>query len=135
MSNCIPWKCCDSGIIKEYLEAGKGIIEEPLTLKSYVSTTAGDVTKGIAKTFVYNTSSITGIVSNITQQDVVQSGGIYQVGDIAIQLTIELNMISDKTQNPGDRIIWRGHEYRPVGNIRTNYMSGYVLYDYAFRRI
>jgi len=135
MDNCNPFKNCDSGIIKEYLQAGKGVIEEPITLKSFVSIIAGDPTKGIAKTFAYNIAQTTAIISGIEQNDIIYSGGIYQLGDIKVQMRIQLNMIDDVTQNPGDRILWRGHEYRPVGKESTSYLSGYVLYDYVFRRI
>jgi len=125
----------DSGIVKEYLKAGKGVIEEPILLKLYQSTTDGDPTKGIAKTFVYNQLTSTAVITAIEQKDIVYSGGIYQLGDIKVQLRILLKEIDDKTQSPGDRIIWRGHEYRIVGKIETHYLGNYVLYDYIFRRI
>ena len=125
----------DFGIIREYLKAGKGTIEEPVILKIYQSTTAGDPTKGIAKTFVYTQEKTTAIVSGIQQNDIVYSGGIYQMGDIKVQLRRLLKEIDDKTQSPGDRIIWRNDEYRPVGKVSTNYLGGYVIYDYVFRRV
>jgi len=133
--NCNIFDDCDSGVIQEYLAVGKGSLEEPLVIKSYQSTSAGDPTKGIAKTFNYIITPTTGIVTAINQQDIVYSGGIYQLGDIRIQLTILLKAIDDGTQSPGDRIIWRGNEYRPVGKVATEYMGAYVLYNYVFRRI
>lgn len=135
MADCNIFKDCDSGVVREYLKAGKGMLEEPIVIKFYLSTTAGDPTKGTAKTFVYKIEPTTAIISSIEQQDVVYSGGIYQLGDIKVQLRIELKEIDDKTQCPGDRILWRNHEYRPVGRISTNYLAGYVLYDYVFRRV
>ena len=135
MDNCNIFQDCDSGVVKEYLDVGKGSLEEPLTLKLYQSTTAGNPAKGIAKTFVYNYLPTTAIVSSVSQNDVVLSGGIYQLGDIQVQLRILLKEIDDATQSPGDRILWRGHEYRIVGRVSTNYMGKYVLYEYTFRRI
>lgn len=135
MDDCNIFDKCDSGVIREYLKVGKGVMEEPITLKLYQSTTAGDPTKGIAKTFVYVQEKSSAIVSAIQQNDIVMSGGIYQLGDIQVQLRRELRAIDDITQCPGDRLLWRGHEYRQVGHIATNYLAGYILFDYVFRRI
>ena len=135
MDDCNIFDKCDSGVIREYLKAGKGIMEEPVTLKFYQYTIADDPTKGIAKTFVYTQEVSTAIISSISQTDIVYSGGIYQLGDIKVQLRRQLKEIDDKTQSPGDRILWRNDEYRPVGKTATNYIAGYVLYDYVFRRI
>jgi len=135
MDDCNIFDNCDSGVVKEYLKAGKGVMEEPITLKLYQSTSAGDPTKGIAKTFVYIQEITTAVISGIEQTDIVYSGGIYQIGDIKVQLRRLLKEIDDKTQCPGDRLIWRNDEYRPVGKISTNYLANYVLYDYVFRRI
>jgi len=135
MTNCNPFKDCDSGVLKEYLEMGKGNFEEPVTFKIYTSTVAGDPALGIAKTFEYNLVQATAIIAMIQQEDIVYSGGVYQIGDINVQSVRELKPIDDITGCPGDRLIWRGHEYRQVGNIATNYLAGYVLFDYVFRRI
>lgn len=123
----------DFGVIKEYLEAG--LLEEPVIFKIYQSTTAGDPTRGIAKTFVYINIPSTAIISNIEQSDVVYSGGIYLLGDIKLQTPRLLKEVNDSTQSPGDRVIWRGNEYRPVGKVSSSYIGSYLLFDYVFRRI
>lgn len=125
----------DKGIINEYMGDGRTPAGEPVQLKIYVNTVDGDPTKGIAKTFEWNILNDFAVITSIEQQDVVYSGGIYQIGDIKAQLTRELQPIDDKAQTPGDRLIWRGHEYRQVGKISTNYLESYVLYDYVMRRI
>lgn len=135
MPDCNIFRGEDGGVIKEYLSVGNGSLEEPIMLKIYQSTTAGDPTRGIAKEFVYTQEPIGAIVGSIEQNDIVYSGGIYKLGDIKVQLKRQLREIDDKTQCPGDRIIWRNNEYRMVGKISTNYMGGYILFDYVFRRI
>jgi hypothetical protein len=125
----------DKAIIREYLKEGKQPAGEKLTVKQYVCTTDGDVTKGIAKTFVWNEIIDYGVITGIEQSDIVYSGGLYQIGDIKVQLTRELKAMDDVTQQVGDRIVWREHEYRQVGAIMTNYLEGYCLYNYVFRRI
>ena len=135
MDDCNIFKDCDSGVLKEYMGVANGNFEEPIILKLYTGTVAGDVTKGVAKIFTYTQEPYKAIITSIEQRDLVMSGGIYQLGDIHIQLRRELKEIDDKTGCPGDRIIWRNHEYRPVGKIATTYLAGYVLFDYIFRRI
>jgi hypothetical protein len=134
MDNCNEFVNGDFGVLEEYM-LSIAPFQEPITLKLYTGTIAGDPTKGIAKTFTYNQRPYKAIVSNIMQKDLVLSGGIYQLGDITIQLDMELKEIDDKTGSPGDRVIWRNHEYRPVGRIATDYLAGYVLFNYAFRRV
>jgi len=134
MDNCSIFQNGDFGVLEEYMLAVSPF-QEPIILKLYTGTVAGDMTKGIAKTFTYNQRPYKAIIGSIEQKDLVMSGGIYLLGDITVQLDIELKEIDDKTGSPGDRIIWRNHEYRPVGRISTNYLAGYVLYDYAFRRV
>jgi len=123
----------DFGVIREYLEAG--LLEEPVVFKLYQSTTAGDPTRGVAKTFVYISVASTAIISAIEQADIVYSGGIYKIGDIKLQTPRLLKEVDDTTQSPGDRVIWRGNEYRPVGKSASHYIGSYLLYDYVFRRV
>lgn len=125
----------DKGIIKEYLRDGVQPAGESILVKFYQSTTQGDPTKGVAKTFVWMVKKEFAVVTSIAQNDVVMSGGIYQLGDIKVQLTLKLTPMDDKAGTVGDRIEWRGHEYRQVGNISTNYLESYILYDYVFRRV
>jgi hypothetical protein len=125
----------DKAIIRDLLKEGKVPAGEPVVLKIYVNTTAGDPTKGIAKTFVFNKIKDFAVISAVEQQDVVYSGGIYLLGDVKVQLTRELKPIDDSTKSPGDRLLWRGNEYRQVGKINADYLEGYVLYNYVFRRV
>jgi hypothetical protein len=125
----------DKGIIREYLKEGKVPAGEPVVIRLYKGIIDGDPTRGIAKTFDFVTMKDFAVVTAIEQQDIVYSGGIYLLGDIKVQLMRELKPIDDATQCPGDRIIWREHEYRQVGKIATEYLEGYVLYNYVFRRI
>jgi len=125
----------DKAIIRDLLREGKIPAGEPIVVKIYKGTIDGDPTKGIAKTFDYSIIKDFAVVGAIEQQDIVYSGGIYQLGDVKVQLMRELKPIDDTTQSPGDRIVWRGNEYRQVGRISTNYLMGYVLFDYIFRRV
>ena len=126
----------DRGIIREYMNEGKRPAGEPIVVKVFLGIIAGDPTKGVAKTFNWHEDKDFGVITSISQNDIVYSGGIYQLGDIRVQMQRELKPIDDTAQTPGDRILWRGHEYRQVGRISTNYLeSSFTVYDYVFRRI
>ena len=125
----------DKGIIREYLRDGKIPAGEPIIIRLFKGVIDGDPTRGIAKTFDFATIKDFAVVTSIEQNDIVFSGGIYQLGDIKVQLMRELKPIDDTTQSPGDRVLWRGKEYRQVGRIATNYLESYVLFDYVFRRV
>ena len=125
----------DKGIIREYLKEGKIPAGEPILIRLFKGIIEGDPTRGVAKTFDFITIKDFAVVTAIEQNDIVFSGGIYQLGDIKIQLTRELKPIDDATQSPGDRVLWRGKEYRQVGRIATSYLEGYILFDYVFRRV
>lgn len=125
----------DKSIIREYLKDGVQPAGESVTIKNYAGLTAGDPTKGVAKTEVWNLTLEFAVITGITQNDVMWSGGLYQLGDIRVQMTRQLTPTDDKAGTVGDRVVWRGHEYRIVGNISTNYLESYILYDYLCRRV
>ncbi len=125
----------DKAIIREYLNEGKRPAGEPIIVKVWLSTVAGDPTKGIATTFNWRLDSDYATILEIQQKDIVTTGGIYQIGDIAVQMTRQLQPLDDNAGKVGDRIIWRGHEYRQIGNIDTDYLMGTILYNYVFRRV
>jgi len=129
------FKKTDKGIIKEYLKEGNVPAGEPVIVKIYRTTIEGDVKRGVAKTFDYNLVKDFAVISSIEQQDIVFSGGIYQLGDIKVQMTRELQPINEQTQSPGDRLVWRGNEYRQVGKIDTSYLESYILFNYVFRKV
>ncbi len=129
------FKKTDKGVIREYVKERHAVAEQPVTLKLYTGTVAGDPTQGIAKTFTYNYVKGFAVIAAVQQVDVVYSGGIYQLGDIKVLLMRELAPVDDKAQTPGDRLVWKGHEYRQVGNLAPFYLESYVFYNYVFRRI
>ena len=125
----------DKGIIREYLKECTVFAGEPVTLKIYKQMVDGDPTTGLAKTFEYTYIKDFAVITAINLTDVMLSGGLYIQGDIKVQLTRELQMTDDKTDSPGDRILWKGNEYRPVGKPSISYLESYIIYDYTFRRI
>ena len=101
---------------------------------------AGDSARGIQPVPSYTKVTSKAIVDNITPQDILYGGGLYQTGDITISLRENLNYIDTINQSGGqshgDRIIYEGHEYRIVGKKDTHTLIGREkLVTYVMRKI
>ena len=124
----------DNDFIAETLRDGDRAASEPALLKIQTGENAGNPAHGVARTFIYTIRKTKMIVSSVAPQDIMTSGGIYQVGDIQAQLFEELK--ADDTNTNGDRIIWHGNEYRVVGKVQPGAIAdAYHLFSYALRKI
>ena len=124
----------DNAFISDALEEASGVADEPVLVKFQTGETLNDPAHGIARTFTYTVRSSRIVVQSVDPQDVMYSGGIYQVGDIQAQLDEEL--ASEEEENPGDRVIWRGNEYRVVGKVHPAVLLGAdKFFSYALRKV
>jgi hypothetical protein len=129
-----PIRDHDTAFIHEALSESVGSVSEPVLLKIQIGENPGNPAHGIARTFVYLIKRSKAVISHVDAQDIMYSGGIYQVGDIQVQLSEELK--PDDQGRPGDRMIWRGSEYRIVGRVWPYTMAGLThVFVYVFRRI
>ena len=70
------------------------------------------------------------------QQYIMQSGGIYQLGDISVGLNEELEEVTDKTRGVGDRMVWRGNEYRIAGKKKNQAINDRDhIFSYVMRKV
>ena len=124
----------DEAFIKDTLEEAAGIADEPALIKFQTGETVGNPAHGIARTFIYTVRSTRIIVESVSPQDIMYSGGIYQVGDVQAQLTEELK--GENEGRPGDRVIYRNDEYRVVGKTQPGVLLGADLFfSYALRKV
>jgi len=124
----------DNAFICEALAEGAGVADESVLLKFQIGEVLNDPAHGIARTFTYIVKQSRIIVESVSPQDVMYSGGIYQVGDIQVQLTEEL--ASEEEEKPGDRVIWRGNEYRVVGKVHPMVLVGAdQFFSYTLRKV
>ena len=114
---------------------------EPIIIKKFTGIAdPGDPARGILPRLGFSRKPVKAVVDSVSQQDVLYSGGLYQLGDISITLKEKLN-IMDTTQqiggqSQGDRIIYEKHEYRIVGKQDTHSVLGKeVLFSYVFRKV
>ena len=122
----------DKAALKQALiEAGQSIL-----IKRISGSNPGDPTKGISPTYTFTAQSSRALVKSVQQNDIMYSGGLYQVGDIQVDLVEELHEVSDRVGTIGDRVIWRDSEYRLVGKTSPTVIGGIpILYSYVLRKV
>jgi hypothetical protein len=131
----------DSAFINDAIDSVNVPYGETVILKRYTGVLdPGDPAQGIQATYQYTELPVQAIIQSVSQQDVLYSGGIYQIGDIRVSLAYRLNIIDTISQiggtSQGDRIIYLGHEYRTVGKIDYETLIGRnKVYSYVFRKI
>ena len=115
---------------------GRLEVGEAVMLKRVSGSNPGDPTKGIGRAYTFSLIPTRAIIEAVTQTDVMNSGGLYQVGDLKMQLNELLREVIDKVGNIGDRVVWRGSEYRIVGKRQPETLAGQTFfYSYAMRKV
>jgi len=123
-------------IVKCSSEEARLTFGDVVLIKSISGGDPGNPAQGISPTYTFTTTRSRAIVSELNQNDIMQSGGIYQLGDITIELNEELSEISDRTRGVGDRMIWRGNEYRIMGKKKNqNINDRDHIFTYVMRKV
>ena len=131
----------DRAIIKDALDSVNTPYGEHITIKRYNGIAdPGDPARGIQPKLAFIFIHAKAIITSVSQQDIMYSGGLYQTGDIRANMKQKLNYIDtiEQTggQSQGDRIIYEGHEYRIVGKYDSQVViNSDRLYMYVFRKI
>ena len=126
----------DRAEIRDMLEAGRAEVGETVLIKRTTGVNPGDPAKGIGATYSFEVRPSLAVIESLEQSDIMYSGGLYQLGDIKVQLNEELREVSDKVGSIGDRLIWRGSEYRVVGKKRPAVlMNQTYFFEYVMRKV
>ena len=105
-------------------------------IKTITGGSPGNPAQGEGPTYTFSTTKSRAVVNTLAQTDIMNSGGIYQHGDITIELDEDLSEISDKTRGVGDRLICRGNEYRIVGKKKNqNINDRDHIFTYVMRKV
>lgn len=110
-------------------------LEETIALKKFKSKSGGNPSLGVSPIFAYDIQPTRAVIKEFTGQDVAFSGGLYQFGDIGVQVRSEIFGPDDKTGYAGDRIVWRGNEYRIVGKVQPVVIFGIQFFSSVMRRV
>lgn len=109
---------------------------EVVLIKSITGGSPGIPAQGISPTFTFTTTRSRAIITTLSQNDIMQSGGIYQLGDISVGLDEELEEVTDKTRGVGDRMVWRGNEYRIAGKKKNQAINDRDhIFSYVMRKV
>lgn len=126
----------DKAQIRDMVQEGRLEAGEPVIVKRLTSVNPGDPAKGIGPTYSFRLTPSRAVIQTVGQNDILYSGGLYQVGDIRCQLNEELTEVSDKSGSIGDRLIWRGSEYRIVGKKQPAVLGSRTLFfEYVMRKV
>ena len=125
----------DTAYIKQLQDDVKNLGEAILV--RYVSgRTQGNAKQGTQPTLIYKTKKTKGIINRLTPEEVVSSAGIYQHGDLKIELLEELKFANDSTGDIGERIIYQATTYRIVGRTQNQAIENKsMFFSYIVRKV
>jgi len=126
----------DRAQIRSMSQEGRLEIGEAVLVKIISGSTIKDPAQGIGRVYSFRIQPTRAIIESISQTDIMNSGGLYLVGDLSVQLNEKLREVVDRVGNIGDRLIWNGKEYRVVGIRRPETLTGKsFFYSYAMRKV
>lgn len=120
--------------IQKMLEGAVDELGEAVTIKYVASATAGNPQQGIGNTYTFTYKSTKAVIEGLTQNDVLFVGGIYQIGDIKVQMKEVLREVVYTVGNIGDRLIWNGTEYRVLGKRLPETLQGITYLNFYTMR-
>ena len=120
--------------LKDAVHSARSMSGVALEIGRFVSFTGGNTALGKAPTRNNTIIKTIGRAYQLTQKDVLDSGGIYQLGDIRTKTIIDIvgydNPATNQTQ--GDDLKYDGNNYRIVGKPRKVYAAGGRVETIAF---
>jgi len=123
-------------IIRDASDEARLTYGEVVLIKRITGSSPGNPAQGVSPTFSFTTTKSRAVIITLGQNDIMQSGGIYQLGDISVGLDEELEEITDKTRGVGDRMIWRGNEYRIAGKKKNQSIADRDhIFTYVMRKV
>ena len=139
--DCEQFDDKDKAFIKDALDSVDVPYGERVIIKKYTGISdPGDPARGIQPKLGFTNIPTRAIIDSVTAQDIMHSGGLYQTGDIKVNMKERLNIIDTIAQpggtSQGDRLIYEGHEYRVVGKFNSQVLIDSTrLYVYTMRKI
>lgn len=98
--------------------------------------TAGNAAEGIQPTLIYKTKKTDAVIERLAPEEVNASAGLYQYGDLHIELLEELKFTDDQSGDISDRVIYQKQTYRVVGRTQNrNIEHKDVYFAYIIRKV
>jgi hypothetical protein len=129
-------KKTDTAFIQQNQKDGQPVGYETVLVRRVSGTNVGNPTNGIQPTLIYKTKKTKAVIVRLTPEEIVSSAGIYQYGDLKVDLIDELNFIDERSGEIGDRMIYQRQTYRIVGRTQNQAIEGRsVFYTYIMRKV
>jgi len=131
----------DGSIWRDHMRETTRFFEEPITLRRFISTSAGDDTLGRPAVPAFTDYPTRATIEDLAAQEIVSSNGIYATGDLKVHVRIPTFGADSGTGDfqsaprQSDRVRYRNREYRFVGHIDTVDMAGRVYWKGVMRQV
>lgn len=136
----------DGDIFDEFMAEVSGLLEEQVTVERYSSTTGGNELDGEAPTKLYDTFLTMALIEALTAQELAESTGFYQMGDVKAQFRLQVygsegginSQASSGDQQAAGRysdvITFRGRKYKILGHPNRIHYGGQYYWDTVLRQ-
>lgn len=129
-------KKTDTAFAQQNQRDGQPVGFEPVLVRRVSGTNPGNPAQGIQPTLIYKTKKTRAVVNRLTPDEIVSSSGIYQYGDLKMELLEELKFADERTGDTGDRIVYQHQTYRVVGRTQNQAIAGRnVFFLYVVRKV
>ena len=129
------YKNTDKAYIQRLMQDGQPMGDYVL-IRRVSGRTPGNAAQGVQPTLIYKTKKSIAIIERLTPEEVTASAGLYQYGDLRIELLEELKFTDEQSGDTGDRVIYQKQTYRVVGRTQNqNIERKDVYFSYVIRKV
>ena len=130
------YKKTDKAYIQQNQKDAQFSSGETVLIRKVSGRTAGNPIEGVQPTLIYKTKKSKASIVRLSPDEVVSSAGIYQYGDLRIQLMEELKFTDEQDGSIGDRIIYQKQTYRIVGRTQNQAIEDRsMFFTYTIRKV
>jgi hypothetical protein len=128
-------KGTDKAYIAKLMKDGQPAGEYVL-IRRVSGRTDGNAAQGVQPTLIYKTKKTDAIIERLSPEELNSSAGLYQYGDLHIELLEELKFTDEQSGDIVDRIIYQKQTYRIVGHTQNRNIEHKDMYfAYVVRKV
>lgn len=129
-------KKSDTAFIQRNQQDGQPVGYETVLVRRVSGTNPGNPLIGIQPTLIYKVKKTKAVITRLSPEEILASAGIYQYGDLKMDLMEEMSFIDERSGTVGDRVIYQRQTYRIVGRTQNQAIEGKsVFYSYVVRKV
>jgi hypothetical protein len=129
------YKKTDKAYIQKLMKDGQPMGDYVL-IRRVSGRTVGNAAQGVQPTLIYKTKKTDAVIDRLSPEEIAASAGLYQYGDMRIELIEELKFTDEQSGDVGDRVIYQKQTYRIVGRTQNrNIEHKAVYFSYIIRKV